>query len=61
MPNLTTKELAAINDQLGVEDNLIKKYKMYAQNTQGMVLKQKCEDIACKHQNHFNTLMGHLG
>ena len=61
MANLTTKELAAINDQLGVEENLIKKYKMYAQSTQDMVLKQKCEDIANKHHNHFNTLMGHLG
>lgn len=60
MTNLTAKELSAIKDQLGVEENLIKKYKMYAQNTQDMVLKQKCEDIACKHQNHFNTLMGHL-
>jgi hypothetical protein len=58
--NLTAKELSAIKDQLGVEENLIKKYKMYAQNTQDMVLKQKCEDIAQKHQNHFNTLMGHL-
>jgi len=57
---LTAKELSAIKDQLGVEENLIKKYKMYAQNTQDMVLKQKCEDIAQKHQNHFNTLMGHL-
>ncbi len=60
MTNLTAKELSAIKDQLGVEENLIKKYKMYAQNTQDMVLKQKCEDIAQKHQNHFNTLMGHL-
>lgn len=60
MATLTAKELSAIQDQLGIEDNLIKKYKMYAAGTQDMVLKQKCEDIACKHQGHFNTLMNHL-
>lgn len=60
MTNLTSKELSAIQDQLGVEDNLIKKYTMYAQSTQDMIIRQKCEDIASKHQAHFNTLMGHL-
>lgn len=60
MANLTTKELSAIQDQLGIEENLIKKYKMYAESSQDMVIKQKCEDIANKHQTHFNTLMGHL-
>ena len=30
MANLTTKELAAIEDQLTVEQNLIQKYKAYA-------------------------------
>ncbi|MDR2909429.1 MAG: spore coat protein [Oscillospiraceae bacterium] len=60
MAGLTTKELSAIQDQLGAEQNLIKKYKMYSENSQDMVIKQKCTDIAAKHQTHFNTLMGHL-
>jgi rubrerythrin len=60
MANLTSKELTAIEDTLGVEENLIKKYRMYAQNCQDPAIRQKCEEIAGKHQNHFNTLMGHL-
>ena len=60
MGNLTAKELTAIEDQLSSEANLVKKYKMYAQNTQDAQLKSKCDEIAMKHQNHYNTLMGHL-
>ena len=60
MPNLTSKELTAIEDTLGVEENLIKKYKMYASNCQDQAIRQKCEEIAQRHQHHFNTLMNHL-
>lgn len=60
MANLTTKELAAIEDQLEMEQNTIKKFQMYASQTTDPQLKTRCEQIASKHQNHFNTLMGHL-
>lgn len=60
MANLTSKELTAIEDTLNVEQNLIKKYTMYAQTSTDACIKTKCEQIAAKHQNHFNTLMGHL-
>jgi len=60
MANLTAKELSAIEDQLGIEQNLIKKYKLYAQSTQDMQLKTKCEEISGKHQCHYDTLLGHL-
>lgn len=60
MATLTAKELTAIEDQLAIEDNIIKKYKMYAQSSQDQQIKTKCEEIAGKHQIHFNTLMGHL-
>ncbi|MDL2234238.1 spore coat protein [Ruminococcaceae bacterium OttesenSCG-928-L11] len=60
MSNLTSKELTAIEDQLGIEENLVKKYKMYAGACQDPQLKTKCEEIAAKHQSHFNTLMTHL-
>jgi hypothetical protein len=33
---------------------------MYAVNAQDVQLKTKCDEIAMKHQNHYNTLMGHL-
>lgn len=61
MVNLTTKELSAIQDHLAVEENVIRKYKMYAQTAQDSQIRQKCEEIANMHQAHFNTLMGHLG
>lgn len=60
MATLTSKELTAIEDQLGVEQNLMKKYQMYAQQSQDAQIKQKCQDIAAKHQCHFDTLMGQL-
>lgn len=60
MATLTAKELTALEDQLGLEQNLIKKYNMYAQQSQDQQIKQKCEEIATKHQTHFNTLLGYL-
>lgn len=60
MATLTAKELTAIEDQLGVEQNLIKKYQMYATQTQDAQIKQKCDEIAGKHQCHFDTLLGYL-
>ena len=60
MANLSAKELSAIGDHLAAEDNLVRKYRMYANATQDAKIKQKYEDIAQRHQNHFNTLMGHL-
>ncbi len=60
MANLTTKELAAIEDQLSIEQNVIKKYQMYASQASDPQIKTRCEQIVAKHQSHFNTLMGHL-
>jgi len=60
MANLTAKELSAIEDQLGIEQNLIKKYNMYAQTSQDAQIKTKCQQIATRHQGHVDTLMGHL-
>ena len=37
--NLTTKELTAIEEQLGQEQLLIQKFKMYAQMTQDQQLR----------------------
>ena len=47
--NLTTKELTAVEEQLGQEQILIQKFKMYAQMTQHQQLKACCEQIAAKH------------
>lgn len=60
MANLTTKELSAIEDQLSVEQNLVKKYKMYAQQSTDPQLKTKCEQVAAQHQAHYSRLLSHL-
>lgn len=60
MANLTTKELAAVEDQMNLEQNLVKKYKLYAQQSTDPQLKTKCEQIAAKHQNHFTRLLNQL-
>lgn len=60
MATLSAKELDALSDELSCEQILIKKYKSYAQMTQDPQLKTACEQMASQHQNHYNTLMGHL-
>ena len=60
MANLTSKELSSLEDQLGAELLLIKKYKSYASLTSDPQIKTKYEQIAGKHQNHFDRLMGFL-
>ena len=61
MPNLTAKELGALEDQLSAEQLLIKKYKTYAALATDPQIKTQCEQIARRHQNHFDRLMGFLG
>ena len=56
MAVITSKELGSISDCLTHEQNLISKYKSYAETTSDTVLKQKYEEAAEKHQQHFNTL-----
>ena len=60
MPNITSEELKALEDQLNCEQLLIKKYKNYAQMASDPQIKTTCEQIAAQHKTHFDTLMGHL-
>lgn len=60
MADLTAKELMAIEDELNCEQLLVKKFKNYANMTQDPQIKAKCEQVAAQHQQHYNTLMGHL-
>ncbi len=60
MSNLTAKELTAIEDQLSSEQVLIKKYQLYAQASLDPQIKTKCEQIAAKHQNHYDRLLNQL-
>jgi rubrerythrin len=60
MANLTSKELTAIEDQLAQEDILIKKYRDMAASCNDSNIKSSMENIANKHQNHYNRLAGYL-
>jgi len=60
MANLTAEELKALEDQLNMEQLLIKKYRSYASMTADPQIKQTCENIANMHKQHFDKLMGHL-
>ncbi|MDR1565211.1 MAG: spore coat protein [Oscillospiraceae bacterium] len=60
MANLTTKELSCIEDTLNQEQTLIKKFRSYSQSTQDQALKSQFEQLASRHQKHFDCLLGHL-
>lgn len=60
MANLTEEELHALEDQLGAEQLLVKKYKAYASVTKDPQIRSTCEQLAAQHKNHYDTLMGHL-
>ena len=53
---LTEKELLAIEDQLSHEQNIISKYKTYADSCTDTELKNKYNEIITRHQKHFDTL-----
>ena len=57
---LEPKFAAAIEEQLGQEQILIQKFKMYAGMTQDQQLKACCEQIASKHEIHKNKLLNLL-
>lgn len=60
MAQITTKELGAIGDALAVEETLISKYRYYASVTDDAALKNKYEQIADRHQHHFDELYSHV-
>ena len=61
MANLTSKELTAIEEQCSNEIILVKKYRSYAEQSTDQTLKTKWTQMADKHQQHYFTLMNHLG
>ena len=60
MANLTTKELTALEDQIGMEKMLIKKYQAMADLCTDMKLQECLTKISQKHQQHSDTLMSFL-
>ena len=60
MANLTCKELSALEDQLGQEQMLVKKYQAMSGLCANQQVKQRLGDFANKHQQHYDTLVSFL-
>lgn len=60
MPNLTSKELSLMEDQLKMEQLLVMKYRAVATNTTDPQIRAKCEQISAKHKEHFDRLLSYL-
>lgn len=61
MPNLSSKELTALSEQLGLEQMLVTKFKAVSECCDDTEIKQKFSEIAQKHQSHFDQLKTFLG
>lgn len=61
MNSISEKELLALNDLLGEEELLIKKFKMLANHAEDEEIKDKIEQISERHQKHFDSLYKQLG
>ena len=60
MPNLTQKELTALEEALTSEQLMIKKFRAYAQQAQDPQIRASAEQMAGRHKQHYDTLMGYL-
>ena len=60
MASITEKELSAISDLLTIEETVVAKYKSYAEQTADSVLKDRYEQLAMRHQRHFDELYVNL-
>ncbi len=58
--NLTTKELTALEDQIGQEQTLVKKYQAMAEMSTDPAIKKSLTKFAGQHQQHCDTLMSFL-
>lgn len=60
MANLTAKELTALEDQIGCEATLVKKYEAMACLCTDAKLQRDLTDFANRHRAHYNTLVSFL-
>jgi len=60
MANISSKELTALDEQLNHEQMLIKKFNSYANDTSDAALRTKYQQMASRHQAHFNSLLTYL-
>lgn len=60
MANLTSKELGALSDQLGLEKMMCCKYQAAAEECTDQSLKSGFQKYAGEHKQNFETLLGYL-
>lgn len=60
MAQITSKELTALSDLMSIEENLVTKYRAYACQTTDKTLKNEFEQIAQRHQRHYDELYAQL-
>lgn len=58
--SITSKELSWIEDQLTLEQLLIKKYRLASETATDAAIAGKMASIAQRHEQHYNTLLKHL-
>ena len=58
--SITSKELSWIEDQLSLEQLMVKKYKIAENLTEDKALKNKICDGGERHQKHYNKLLSYL-
>jgi len=60
MSNLTQKELFTLEDSLGAEALLVKKFSSYAASAQDQQIRASAEQMAGRHKQHFDSLLAYL-
>ena len=60
MASISAKELSAISDLLTMEKNVTEKYRAYACETSDTLLTDRFEQLAARHQRHFDELYTNL-
>lgn len=59
-PELTSKNLAILNDQLGAEALLVHKFAQAAQSVQDPAVRSQLSSMSEQHRKHYNTLLSYL-
>jgi rubrerythrin len=60
MANLTSKELGALEDQIGQEETLVKMYEAMACLCSNTKIQDEMNGFANRHRQHYNTLITFL-
>ncbi|KLU66869.1 MULTISPECIES: hypothetical protein [Desulfosporosinus] len=59
-PELTAKNLAILNDQLGAEALLVHKFAQASQTVQDPAVSSQLSSISELHRKHYDTLLNYL-